>query len=293
MAKGPASATSGAPAAHSIVEERLFLLTVRCECGGGPLQKVSQTLAREGAQTIDLVRARCPRCALEREFRFDVSSFFGRFYPRRGVSDTAEPSQLLDAVAWVRWGRLYFRAFEGERAGVSGEDRADCGILSLRCLDEALKLFPPGEPRLRDGDLHTQGSREAFRAGPDRYARYELMGLQLEIAMMLASSGIDPDGGDPGIAHQGLIRLVEAVKRSAKSERTTTPVVETVLELPPPQPSRAPAALPGPAGGPLLLPAPAPEAASPWSLLARVATGAAILAALAAAAYAVASALHR
>src|SRR4051812_18220324 len=41
-------ATSEAPAAHSIVEERLYLLTIRCGCGGGPFQKVSQTLARQG-----------------------------------------------------------------------------------------------------------------------------------------------------------------------------------------------------------------------------------------------------
>ena len=284
-----ASATATeAPAAHSIVEERLFLLTVRCTCGGGPFQKVSQTLARQGGRTIDLVRARCPRCSSEREFRFDVSSFFGRFYPRRGVSDTPEPSQLLDAVAWVRWARLYFRAFEGERVGLSGEDRVDCGILALRCLDEALKLFPRGESALREGDLHTCGSRDAFRGSADRYDRYELIGLKLEISMLLAGTGIDPDGGDPGLAHQGLVRLVEAVKRGSASDSRPSGEVALLGA------AQAPAhlALPAPTAMPLLpAPAAAPAAGPGSRLLARLALGVAGAGVLAAVAYAVARGL--
>lgn len=298
---GGQTATSGdAPVAHSIVEERLFLLTVRCACGGGPLQKVSQTLARSGPRTIDLVRARCPRCARERDFRFDVTSFFGRFYPRRGVSDTREPSQLLDAVAWVRWARLYYRAFEGERTGLAGEDRADCGILALRCLDEALKLFPAGEGELRDADLHTHGSREAFAAAAPKYNRYELMGLQLEISMVLASAGIDPDGSDPGIPHHGLVRLVEAVKRSgaggpgpAGSGDGRAPAL--------PAPSGAPSALllggaseplrlPAPAEMPLL-PGPRPSAVTPHGGWVRSFIRAALAGVIAAITYAVARAL--
>src|SRR5262249_34939693 len=99
---GRASSAPRAPVAHSLVEGRLYLLTVRRECGGGPLDKLSQALQIEGDRQVDIVRTRCPRCEAEREFRFDVTSFIGRFYPRRGVSDTDEPSQLLDAVAWAR-----------------------------------------------------------------------------------------------------------------------------------------------------------------------------------------------
>jgi len=195
-----------APVAHSLVEERLFLLTVRCPCGGGPYEKVAQALANDEERRIDVVRARCPRCAAEREFRFDVTSFIGRFYPRRGVSDTDEPSRLLDAVAWARWARTYLRAFEGERSGLEGADKVDCGVLALRCLDEALKQFRRGETALVEADLFTPGSMEAFRAGPDRYNRYDLMGLKLQAAMLLAALGVDPDARDPGTTHGAVAR---------------------------------------------------------------------------------------
>jgi hypothetical protein len=210
------------------------------------------------------------------------------------VSDTAEPSQLLDAVAWVRWARLYFRAFEGERVGLSGEDRADCGILALRCLDEALKLFPRGEAVLDEARLHTEGSREALRGGADRYGRYELMGLKLEISMLLASAGIDPDGGDPGVAHQGLVRLVEAVKRSAAAEPRAGGAKGVLFSG-----GAAPSLL-GHAPDPLrlataaslpLLPAPSGDATARSRWLGRILLGSAVLAVVAAAAFAVAHAL--
>jgi hypothetical protein len=283
-------AAAAPPLAHSLVEERLFLLTVRCGCGGGPFQKLSQALATVGERQIDVVEARCPRCAETREFRFDVSSFIGRFYPRRGVSDTDEPSQLLDAVAWARWARTYLRAFEGDRSRLEGEDRVDCGILALRCLDEALKQFPRGEPELPEGRLFSHGSREAFRAAPERYGRYELMGLQLQIAMSLASSGIDPDARDPGVVAGGLVRLAGAVARAEGHARRRPDATAStgMLSALGGAPAPAPHALGAPAGPVALLPGPRRIEVSTAVTIRRYVTIAATVGALAAAALAAA-----
>ena len=194
----------GVPVAHSIVEERLFLLTVRCPCGAGPLSQTRQSLTRVLGRIVDVVHARCPRCRREHRFDFDATSFFGRFYPRRGVSDRREPSELLDRVAWVRWARLYLRAFnEGTpgpgRAMAPGE-RIDCGVLALRCLDEALKFLDAGHAPGDEAPLHSHGSLEAFRKAPERFGRVEVLGLKLQAAMLLAGAGVDPDAAEPGKA---------------------------------------------------------------------------------------------
>jgi hypothetical protein len=189
--------------AHSIVEERLYILTLRCECGAGPLVQKRQTIAHEGARIFDVVSAQCPRCERERTLRFEITGFFGRFYPRRAISDRSEPSHLLDRVAWVRWARLYLRAFsEGPGAGAArvlgASERIDCGVLAMRCLDEALKFFGPGRRADGEAGLHSPGSASAYREAPERYGRIEILGLKLQAAMMLAAAGIDPDDPDAG-----------------------------------------------------------------------------------------------
>lgn len=195
------------PIAHSLLEERLYLLMARCDvCGGGPLVHVSQTIERGPERTFDHVTVRCPRCERTREFRFDITGFFGRYYPRREISDRPEPSHLLDRVAWVRWARLYLRAFaegfkkrgEGPAAvrPAGAAERLDCGVLALRCLDEALKFHDAPDFDPTEAALHSPGSFAAFREAPDRYSRIEVLGLKLQVAMMLAAAGVDPDAPD-------------------------------------------------------------------------------------------------
>jgi hypothetical protein len=239
-----------APVAHSIVEERLFLLTVRCECGAGPLGQVAQAIAREGERTFDVVTTRCPRCSREERFRFDISGFFGRFYPRRAVSDRTEPSRLLDRVAWVRWARLYLRAFADGPSGAAARplaaaERIDCGVLALRCLDEALKFFdaaPPGE----DGEeaFFSSGSQAAYREAPERFQRVEVLGLKLQAAMMLAAAGVNPDAPDAasGALEPVVKRAVERLGGAATGGPAPKPVAKEPLRLLAPPVAPAPPA---------------------------------------------------
>lgn len=241
------------PVAHSIVEERLFLLTIRCECGAGPLGQVAQAIARQEDHTFDVVTTRCPSCSRERQFRFDVTGFFGRFYPRRAVSDRREPSVLLDRVAWVRWARLYLRAFADGPAGparpLGAAERIDCGVLALRCLDEALKFNDGGEEA-----LFSAGSAAAFREAPERYQRVEILGLKLQAAMMLAGAGVNPDSPDGAAAGANAIvgthgsAPLQPLHTSAKPAAAGSPALKLLAPPAPPIAATAPARTRRPAG---------------------------------------------
>ena len=62
-------------AAHSVAEEYAHIARQRCACGGS-LRFVKQALLRKEERYFDLVETRCRRCGAEREFLFDISSFF-------------------------------------------------------------------------------------------------------------------------------------------------------------------------------------------------------------------------
>ena len=58
---------------NSIDEERAYIQTQKCQCGGSYVKKIQSLLAME---QIDLITAECEKCRKEHDFYFDISSFY-------------------------------------------------------------------------------------------------------------------------------------------------------------------------------------------------------------------------
>jgi hypothetical protein len=159
----------------------------------------------------------------------------------------------------------------GGRA-LGSDERLECGLLAVRCLDEALKFFARGDEG--EESLSTPGSLEAYREAPERYTRIEALGLRLQAALLLAAAGIDPDApltraaAPPVPSSLAVPALREPPERRlGPGGAYPKPALGAAVALPPaPEPPRA---LPG------LRPAetagfPAAETAAAWSRLLQV-----------------------
>jgi len=58
--------------------EYMHIEAERCGCGGR-WEVLEQALIEEDGRPIDRIHVRCEKCATERDFYFDISSFFGRY----------------------------------------------------------------------------------------------------------------------------------------------------------------------------------------------------------------------
>jgi len=128
---------------HSIQEEHLFVLLAACPCGHS-YELVSQTLLDREDGKIDRIDAKCPSCGAEEQFFFDVGGFFGdrERYASLEVNPTGEPSRAIDLEGWTRLALFYLTL----RAQTETDsDRLHAEYMAAQCLDEALRMFSPGE----------------------------------------------------------------------------------------------------------------------------------------------------
>lgn len=130
---------------HSIQEEHLYILLQRCTCGNG-FELVSQTLETRGPQHVDRITGRCLGCAQSRDFHFDVSGFFGHLgrYAALQVNPTPEPSRAIDLEGWTKLALFYLNMIPRAQ---QGPERVQTTFMAVQCIEEALKLIPPGEER--------------------------------------------------------------------------------------------------------------------------------------------------
>jgi hypothetical protein len=130
---------------HSIQEEHLYVLLQRCACGQA-FELVSQTLENEGGRQVDRVTGRCSGCGRSQDFFFDVTGFFGdrERYGSLQVNPTSEPSRAIDLEGWTKLGLFYLNMVPQAQ---EGPERIQTSYMAAQCIEEALKLFPPGKER--------------------------------------------------------------------------------------------------------------------------------------------------
>ena len=64
-------------AVNSVAEEYRYLRWQKCACGGR-YRLLHQLLRKQDEKHLDVLRVCCGKCGAERDFEFDISSFFGR-----------------------------------------------------------------------------------------------------------------------------------------------------------------------------------------------------------------------
>jgi hypothetical protein len=67
-------------AVNSVAEEYYYWRRQKCACGGRYRLRY-QLLRQQGEQHFDELHVRCNQCGAERDFVFDITSFFGREFP--------------------------------------------------------------------------------------------------------------------------------------------------------------------------------------------------------------------
>jgi len=127
---------------HSIQEEHLYILLQRCSCGQA-YELVSQALETAGERYVDRLTARCHGCGSSEAFRFDVTGFFGspERYGSLQVNPTPEASRAIDLEGWTKLGLFYLNMIP---QAADEAEKAQVGYMAAQCIEEALKLLPPG-----------------------------------------------------------------------------------------------------------------------------------------------------
>ncbi len=69
---------------NSIAEEYDLIAAEGCPCGAS-FQVVRQSLLQRSGRPYDLLEATCPQCRRQRQFLFDIGSFFGQ--PAAGTEE--------------------------------------------------------------------------------------------------------------------------------------------------------------------------------------------------------------
>ena len=68
----------GAITVKSILEEYEHLRNQKCKCGGNLERKMQSLIFNEDNIPFDLLTCECRNCEEEKEFYFNISSFFGK-----------------------------------------------------------------------------------------------------------------------------------------------------------------------------------------------------------------------
>lgn len=63
---------------NSVAEEYAIVRQERCDCGG-PFKVHMQSLHENLGKMYDVLHCICNACGLEKEFIFDINSFFGKY----------------------------------------------------------------------------------------------------------------------------------------------------------------------------------------------------------------------
>jgi len=89
--------------ANSVTFEISHIMAQRCECGGR-YEIQSQHLVDADGTPLDRIYAECTQCAEERDFHFDISSFYGQPERYNRFEKTEELlREGLEAIQAQRW----------------------------------------------------------------------------------------------------------------------------------------------------------------------------------------------
>lgn len=64
---------------QSVSEEYEIVRNTPCECGGSFLVKM-QSLHEHNSKMYDVLHCKCTQCGLQKDFIFDINSFFGKMF---------------------------------------------------------------------------------------------------------------------------------------------------------------------------------------------------------------------
>lgn len=91
----------------------------------------------EGDAPTDVLALHCCACNARKEFRFDISAFFGDMTRYGRI---VCPSQIIDALEWLTLGVFLLR--KGEK--LDGEERHKMFVDADFCLRQLLMFYPEG-----------------------------------------------------------------------------------------------------------------------------------------------------
>ena len=168
----PSEAAVGLVRVHSVQEEYFFQMVHPCVCGG-PWFSQNQAVEPSGERLVHHVTARCVQCGKEKTFHFALpgETQLDRPAPIREINPTNDPSEAVDAAEWLDLARFYLERIERLK---SPTEQAQSLLDARGCLQEALKLYGPGDDGPPAGALWSDASRRKVAEHPDAYRRAAL-----------------------------------------------------------------------------------------------------------------------
>lgn len=168
--------------ANSLAEVYFYFMATPCAaCGRGPLK--GGDARRMSADAVPLrveVVAACASCGRAERMEFTLRHGTGMDPQTRlpTINPGAEPSTLLDVVAWV----MLFRVVT--HAAASATDKVEArrlGLEAAQCLEEALKFFDPDSDIPPPHAFFSEVSLQRFRQSPQDYSRQRLLALRQKL----------------------------------------------------------------------------------------------------------------
>ncbi len=163
------SDTDGLITVHSVQEEYFYMMVHPCECGG-PWFSTDDTIRHFDHRILHHRTVRCAKCGKEEGLRFELpdTEEVERPAPVREINPTDEPSQAIDVAEWIDLANFYVGRIERIEDPV---EKAQSLLDARGCLEEALKLYGPGDDAPPESALWSDASRRKVKKDPDAYRR--------------------------------------------------------------------------------------------------------------------------
>ncbi len=154
---------------NCVEEEYFFVSLQRCECGG-TLQTLEQSLLNDGDVPLDLIKARCTLCDKKREFKFNISAFYGDM-TKYGL--ITRPSQIIDALEWLTLAIFFMRDAEK----ISGDDGREVMGQANFCFRQLLTFYPEDSQLPTEGAFFNQENAKPPKGRIDLFQRSRIIML--------------------------------------------------------------------------------------------------------------------
>lgn len=148
--------------ARSSPECHLYIELHPCACGEAVFAAKHRTVSRDG-QLVAVYEGPCRRCGAQRSFEFVLAE---EIPPRPPAFGGDAPSTILDAGEFLHAADRF--------AKLAPPDLAR----AIACLDEVLKLIPPGHDRVPEESIVSAVGRAVYTAEPGRFRRPRLVAVR-------------------------------------------------------------------------------------------------------------------
>jgi hypothetical protein len=171
-------------AANSIVEAYLCVLIRPCTvCQHGACEpSLPQRLDSEWVRIVGA----CQNCGANSAYDFLSGEPLRDIDPISDVqplNSSGRPSRILDVGQWLTLAELMLRQADGSP---DAQERLWRRHRAAECMDEALRLYPPGAELPGDQPSLTDSTRGALRDRPEKFLRERILARRAELPTLEA-----------------------------------------------------------------------------------------------------------